>query len=152
MPWFRRTIKDPTESLTHIRRIIQEGDLSAALEMLEQLHGRCEPDSRAEVERTMATTRQRLVDDLLGRAETCEDPREASTLLDSAREWAEGDPELERRAKRKSAEVRPPPAPSPPRTPAPPAGGHGRRRGTPSAGIPDGCRDCRLSTSAGQRG
>ena len=121
MPWFRRTIKDPTESLTRIRRIIQDGDLSAALDMLEQLHRRCEAESRAEVERTMATTRQRLVDELLGRAETCEDPREASTLLDSAREWAEGDAELERRVGRRSAEVRPPPAraPSPPRAPAP---------------------------------
>ena len=95
MALFRRTVKDPTESLSRIRRIIQEGDLPVALEMLEDLHRRCAPGTRAEVERTMSTARRRLVEDLLARSGSCDDPREASALLASAREWAGGDADLE---------------------------------------------------------
>jgi TolA-binding protein len=101
MAWFRRKITDPTQSLMRIQRIIQEGDLPEALEMLEDLHRRCEPASRAEVDRTMEVTRERLVSDLLDRSESCDDPREAASLLDAARDWAEGHADLERRIRAK---------------------------------------------------
>lgn len=102
MALFRRTVKDPRESLSRIRRIIQEGDLPVALEMLEDLHRRCDPGTRAEVERTMSTARRRLVEDLLARSGSCDDPREASALLASAREWAGGDADLEAQVARQA--------------------------------------------------